>query len=278
MAGNVVLTSTEFWMMIGIMTVGIILTLLLAFILKWTPAWTFFKARLKKVPVGRLFSRFGAIKYVLLKNPWRGTADIQDKACKGSIELTPESGVTEMKSGVKVFDVFTEFATSIPHEYAIIIEQMRDKGLKIDDWKDYAFYVQLSHPVHGQKMIDAETDETRKAKLIKFQKQLQKLEVHLVPFKTYKISSLANMFPFNVRPEYIQAKVIYAVTEKIKSMALDKQKLVTIGIFLIIVSIAAVILWKFLGTPNCPACQCMVKGAAGTIQTVANATQGNMTF
>ena len=275
---DVTLFQHEFYIMIGVMVFGILMTILLAFILKWTPAWTFFKARLQKVPVGRLISRFGSGKYVLLKNPWMGTADIKDKACKGSIELTPDTGISDVKSGVKVFDLFSEFAATIPPEYSAAVNHLREIGLTINDWSDYAFYVELSHPVLSEKIIKNSKNEAEKEKLRKLRTELQRLDVEITPLKTYKLSNLANMFPFNVRPEYIQAKVIYAVTEKIKSMALDKQKLVTIGIFLIIVSIAAVILWKFLGTPNCPACQCVVQGAKGTIQTISNSTQGNLTF
>jgi hypothetical protein len=275
---DIVLFQHEFYIMIGIMVFTILMTILLGFILKWTPAWTFFKARLKKVPIARVLSRFGSSKFTLAKNPWRGTADLDDKSCKGSIELTPNTGITDVKSGVKVFDLFSEFASTIPPEYSIIVQELREKGLKIESWTDYEFYVKLSHPVHGQKLIDAAKTEDKKTKLRAFQKKLQELDIEIKPFKTYKLSNLAHMFPFNVRPEYIQAKVIYAVTEKIKSMGLNKDRMIAIGVFIILAAIGVMIIVKFVKEPNCPACQCLLEGAAGTIQTIGNATKGNISF
>lgn len=267
---DMVISKIEFYVFLFFIFLAILFGLMLLFMTLWTPALTFFKARIKKLPIIRLMNRAGMSKYMIMKDVWKGTGDV---AKIGTFQLSDKSGITDVKSGVKVFDGFSEFGLTIPEDYAAIIQELRQAGLTINSWNDYKFYLDLVNPLKTQGILDKAKDEKDKARLMKVRDTLREHKVVLKPFKTYKFSDLVQMFPNNVRPEFIEARVIYKVASKIKSMKLDRQWLMYLGIFLVIATICLIIILKFAKTPTCPSCVCELREIGGIItQTAQNLT------
>jgi hypothetical protein len=182
--------------------------------------------------------------------------------------------MTDVKSGVRIFDGFSEFGATIPETYAPIIQELRTAGLIINSWNDYKFYLDLVNPLTTGNILGKAKDEKDKERLIDIRTKLRAYKFGIKPFKTYRMADLVQMFPNNVRPEFIEARVIYKVASKIKSMKLDRQWLLYLGIFLIIAAIVVIIIVKFAKEPTCPAVICQMQEVGGIIK----ATAQNMTF
>jgi hypothetical protein len=271
MAAEMVIGRTEFYVFLFFIFLAILFGIVLLLMVLWTPALTFFKARLKKIPIIRLMNRAGMSKYMLMTDVWKGTGDVKKI---GTFQLSDKSGMTDVKSGVKVFDGFSEFGATIPENYAPIVQELRTAGLVINSWNDYKFYLDLVNPLTTENILAKAKDEKDKARLIDIRTKLREHKINIKPFQTYKMADLVQMFPNNVRPEFIEARVIYKVASKIKAMKLDRQWLLILGVFLIIATICLIIILKFAKTPDCPAVICTMQEIGGIVK----ATAQNMTI
>ena len=72
--------------------------------------------------------------------------------------------------------------------------------------------------------------------------------IMIEPYETFKIHDLANMFPYNITPALIESKIQHAIALK-QSMLnrLTPQFVIMFIMIIIAVTIAAVIIWKFMG-------------------------------
>ena len=91
--------------------------------------------------------------------------------------------------------------------------------------------------------IELEKLEKKEDKLFEKEKKIE-----VLPYQTFKISDLANMFPFNITPALNESKIAHAVAAKQRMFnSMNPQMAMMIITILMGGVIAAVIAWKFIG-------------------------------
>jgi len=272
MAGEIILIQYEFYTLIFGWVMAVLFGFLTLASFKFTPARVFLKAWLKKAPVAWVKDRTGRGIFLVGKESDPGTIDLKGV---GTVQLTEGSMVRESNSRAPVFDVFAEMGTSIPKEYAAIIQELREKGLKINKFSDYKHLVDLvADEKYASQFLEKIKDEKKKEEIRKGIEVAKKMEIKVMPFKTYKVHELAYMFPNNISPVYMDAKVTNAVNRVLKKEKTKKEFLIYAAVAVLILVIAAYMLLKLFKSPE-P--QVIVK----TIETgvrVSQSATGNLTL
>ena len=290
MGQQILLSINEFYAYSSGWVLAVIFALILIFIIKFTPAKTFFKAMIKKKPIAWVKYRPGVGEFLISDDTSPGSMEVKNL---GYVHMTEGSQVREKRSKVTVYDVFAEYGASIPEQYAPLIQELREEGFKINTFKDYKHLVDLvSRPEYldeyiqkllnrinshkkGMKKItsflkkntdDELRDEIRKARQDK--ENLKDLEIKILPYKTYKMHDLASMFPNNVSPVYVEAKVTNAVYQKMKKMRMGHQLLVYGAFACLVLIIGIVILLRVIQQPE----------PKVIIQTIQAANQSGLIF
>lgn len=243
------MSPEQIMLMIYIMY-GVIAFLLITiiFILWKTPALTFLKASLTKRPLIYVMGK-DHMGYFRSFKPASGTAYIKGM---GLFNLTENSHTLENGSKIPLYFAFRDLAATLLPEYPAIIQEIREKGLLVNNLEDIDSYL---------KKIRAGT--------------VKNPEIQIKPFKTYKFHDLANMFPYNIDPSFIDSTVQCEVSKFIKTMKFGQLAIGTIVIMVIVGAVAIFILnMAFSGSIAAGDCESMIRAACGgakpMVETVVN--------
>lgn len=233
-------------MFIGLMAVIAIESLLIVFMVWKTPVLTFLKAAIVKKPLMYIIGkdRMGTFKQFESKS---GAARIKNE---GLFHLTENSHTLESGSKVPIYFAFRDIAATLLPEYPAIIQELREKGLVINNIEDIERYI--------VKIKDGMQED---------------LPVKVNAFKTYKFHDLENMFPFNLDPTFIDATVQSEITKGLKLMKMAPAIMGGIISLILVSAVAVIIIQKaFKGTMDPGDCQAMVSAAKCTGQVVQGVT------
>lgn len=220
------------------------LTLFLVFIIWKTPALSFLTASLLKRPLMYIIGK-DHMGYFKTFTPKNGAASIRGA---GLFHLTENSHTLEGGSKIPIYFAFRDLAATLLPEYPGIIQEIREAGFKINSLEDVSYYIQ---------MIKRD--------------QMDTYPIKVKPFKTYKFHDLANMFPYNLDPTFIDSTVQCEVAKFTKMMKSAPMVITTIVILLIVAAIAVLIIERAykgqvdgkICTDMVAAAKCIVYGPGG---------------
>lgn len=267
MEGVIGVSQFEFWALLFGWVLAVLFGLITIACLKVTPAKTFLVAWLRKKQVASITYRTGIREFAVAENNDPGSMDVRGN---GSFLLTEGSQSIERSSRVPMYDCFSEYGASIPKEYVPIIQEIKEAGFSIVTFDDYLHLIKL---VNDEKYREDFLSKYEGAALKVAKKnvdKLAKLKIDVKPYKSYGLKELADFFPNNISPVYIDAKVTNATNRLVNKMKLNSQFLIYAGIAALLVVTAIVILVKVL-----PQQQCDPKVIVQTIETgvqLANST------
>lgn len=249
----IALSTMEFWIFAMGWVVSVLFLFLIVLFIKFTPAKVFLKAWLTRSAVSWVKFRTGLGEFRNSKSTDPGSIDVKNL---GFVQLVEGSQVLERNSKCPVYDVFGEYGTSIPKEYPAIIQELRDAGYVVNSFRDYSHLVRLtSDEVYASEYVDSLKGDKKKEAIQQI-KYLKALEIKIKPYKTYKVHELAFMFPNNISPVYVDAKVTNAVS-RIRNKEKFQQQMLIYGSFAVLVLlIGLVIFMKLIKAPNCPSVEC----------------------
>lgn len=259
----IMIETWEFWAgIVGWVTSSIFFLLFFA-CMKLTPAKAFIKAWFSKGYVFWVKNKAGIGEFKSGKMDNTGFAKIKGL---GPVMITENSQVREDRSGRPVFDLFSEYGATISQEYGPMIQEIREKGLVVNNFDDYEHYVKLAtEPNYIDQYIERHNHVlvdpvAAKKEMQDTKKKLEGMKLEIKPNKTYSFHQLAHMFPSNFTPVYVEAQTEEAALQA-KKQALKNINFTTIAMGVLIIIVALVIFLKTFRPPACPACQCMVETA-----------------
>ena len=192
-------------------------TLLLLFIVIKTPALTFLAASFFKKSIMIIVGRDKISSFKTFKREF-GSAHIKKE---GLYNLTENSHMLDDKSKVPMYLSYRDFAGTLDITYPCLLQELREKGLKISTIEDY------------KDLLKRSNVELK-----------QKLPLETKQFKTYKINDLENMFPFNIDPTFVEAQVQGKLAKFNRLMKAAPMALMGIVILLVVAAITVFILQR----------------------------------
>lgn len=248
MASIIPLQPYEFWGMLFGWVFAVLFGLMTFAYIKLTPAKVFLKAWLSKRPVAWVKYRTGIGEFKVGKEDDPGSMDVDGL---GYVSLTEGSQVREKRSGRAVFDVFGEYGATIPKEYAPIIQELREAGFKINTFKDYQHLILLaSNEKYEEDYLNSFQFDFEKKEAKERISKIKKLKIEVKPYKSYSTHDLAYMFPNNISPVYVDAKVTNAVNRNLKKMKFNQQMWLYVGMGALLITLAIVIIFKVIKQPE----------------------------
>ena len=259
-----VITNNQYYIFIGVFVVMCIFFLLLLMVSFFTPAIIFLKAKLKKASLIYTVNRGQTGEFLVATGKYQGIADVPKV---GPFIVTEGSHTIEKKSKVPFYFAFGEFASTLPLEYAYIVQELRGDGeRKITNIDDLAKYVGMEFSDTTKAWVQSKNKEEKE----------KELKVEIKPYKTIKIHDLAFMFPFNVTPALMESKTQHMIG--LKMSMFNKMNMQYVLMFIMILMgtvLAAVIAFKFLKTGDTTGA---VQGGTTIIERIVQvAPIGNMT-
>jgi len=210
-------------------------TLMLVFIIWKTPAMKFLSASMTKSPLMYIIGkdRMGYFKTFKSAN---GAAKLGKD---GLYHLTENSHTLEAGSKTPIYFAFRDLAATLLPEYPAIVQELREKGIVINNVEDINKYI---------KQIKAGIHED--------------LPVTVQPYKTYKFHDLENMFPNNLDPTFLDATVQSEVSRNLKMMKNGPMMMGGLVILIFVGALAIFIINRsFKGCIDPNECQAMVSAA-----------------
>jgi len=224
-------------------------TLILIFICWKTPALTFLKASLLKCPVMYIIGKDHMGSFRTFK-PQHGAGYIRNV---GLFHLTENSHTLESGAKIPIYFAFQDLAATLLPEYPAIIQEIREEGFKVTTLDDVSGYL----------------NQIKKGMRSSF-------PIKVKPFKTYKFHDLANMFPYNLDPTFIDSTVQCEVSKFTKIMKMGPMAMMGIVTLLIVAAIAVFIIQRAfkgqVGAGDCAKMVAAAKCAVGAVQTFVNTT------
>lgn len=235
---------------------------------RWTPAFTFFKAWLKGLPVAWVRYRHGIGEFKTGVSKYPGCMDV---AKLGSVLMTEGSQVFERKSKVPVYEVFAEYGAALPKEYEPILVELRKHGFNISNFEEYNQLVLLSRDkVYVENFLSELKTKEEKNDWKKKIDVLKGLKLEVKTYAAYNVRDLADFFPNNINPTWIEALKTNAVMMAQKRNKMNMQLLIVAAIAFAIIVGALLI---FLKVYHQPAPQVIVQ----TIETGVQLANGSVT-
>lgn len=183
---------------------------------KFTPAWTFLRAKFGGKPVIATQNRDS---FADLQTGDR-IHDGRTKVKGYPVSLVEGSHMIERKSKVAMFFRFGNMGINTNMEYPAIIAELAEKGIVIKKFDELDHLVKLtSDEQYRDKYLAEITDEAEREKEKKRIEKIGQLEIDIKPWKSYKLMELQNLFPFNVNSDFIEA-----ITEEEINLAIKKLK------------------------------------------------------
>jgi hypothetical protein len=221
-------------------------SLLLVLIMWKTPAFTFLMASLLKKNVMYVIGkdRLSFFKTFKAEN---GAAKLGKE---GIYNLTENSHTLEAGSKIPIYFAFRDLAATLLPEYPAIIQEIREKGIIINNIEDVHDYI---------------------AGIKKGMKENLPIQVHA--YKTYKFHDLENMFPNNIDPTFIDSTVQCEISKGLKMMKMTPM-LLGGGIMIIMVGAVAVFIINkaFKGSLSVEDCTAMIQAGKVASQAILNST------
>jgi hypothetical protein len=247
---------------------AIMMTVLFFFLVSKTPAGTWLKAIMGN-------------KKILLTRDKSGSAHFEAVRDEkeflisnfGPVAKSEDSSFIEDKSKMRIFECFSEIGFTVSEHYAPILNELRDLGINIQKFGQY------------EKLLKILSDKNKRAK---FKKQIiakypdKEEEINRVitdegisikTNKTYNFHKLADMFPYNVHPGYIQTLINNEVQRILKNeKGLKAMKWAGIGLAVLLVLIGFVIVWQTIGGGDAGTTEVICRAASGGVEQAANKT------
>lgn len=261
------LPVTQFYMLIGAAGAAIIFFFILVLMIKFTPAKPFLKAWITRTPVFRAAYRTGFAEFLNGRIDANGMAKAKGI---GPVQLTENSQYIEKNSKCAVYEMFAEYGATIPKEYAAILQELRERGIKIRNYDDYRTVIELATDskavakyLEGLKGEDLKNAQKKVA-------ELQDLKVELKKFKSYAMHDMAFMFPNNISPLYTDAIITTEVMRERKNSKLQKELLIVVGVtvFIILIGVAIYFNVKPAAAPAKVVCEVAQKGVEYVVQNI----------
>lgn len=224
-------------------------TLMLIFIIWKTPAMTFLKASLLKSPIMYVIGKDHMGIFRTFK-PQNGAGYIKKV---GLFHLTESSHTLEAGSKIPIYFAFRDLAATLLPEYPAIIQEIRENGFHVTTLDDVTGY------------------------LTKIKKgMMESVPIKIKPYKTYKFHDLANLFPYNLDPTFIDSTVQCEVSKFTKIMKVGPMAMMGLVTLLIVAAISVFIIQRaFKGQVGAADCAKMVSAAkcsVSAVQTIINTT------
>ena len=218
---------------IGLMVALSIESIILVLILWKTPAFTFLKASVLKKNVMYVIGKDRLSHFKTFKAE-NGSAKLGKE---GIYNLTENSHTLEDGSKIPIYFAFRDLAATLLPEYPAIIQELREKGIVINNIEDVNNYIK-----DIKKGIKDD------------------LPVQVHAYKTYKFHDLENMFPNNLDPTFIDATVQCEISKGLKLMKMTPA-LIGGGIMIIMVSAVAIFIINkaFSGSLSVEDCTAMIE-------------------
>lgn len=229
---NIVDTIT-FFIAIGLNGIFILFFMLVAI---KTPAFTFLKAWIKRVPIMLLFGKEQIFKIIAVKK-----SDIDSIMTKQGIYFkTQDSCLLEEKTKTPTFFSFSRVGATMPPTFPAIIQNIKEKGQNLHNFEDFK-----------KVILD------------------NNIEIDIQPFKTLRMHDVANMFPFNVDPAFVEEKISNEVKKNSKLFGMVNNPVLLLAGGIAVCGIIALI---WLITKGKIDCNCIAP-----IQTGIQTIQSNLT-
>jgi len=233
-------------MFVGLLATIAIQSLALIFIFWKTPALTFLKASLLKKPLMYIIGKDRMGKFCTFKSE-SGAAKVGKD---GLFHLTENSHTLEAGSKTPIYFAFRDLAATLLPEYPAIIQEIREKGIVINNIEDVQFYI--------EKIKKNVTTD---------------LPIDVKAYKTYKFHDLENMFPNNLDPTFIDATVQCEVSKGLKMIRNTPLMLTGLVMLIMAAGVSVFIMQKAfsgktLTVQECNAMISAVKSVAPVIQNV----------
>ncbi|KKK68795.1 hypothetical protein LCGC14_2940450, partial [marine sediment metagenome] len=122
-----VITNTQYYIFIAIFFIAAILLLIVLMVGFLTPAIIFLKAKLVKGSLIYSVNRGQMGRFLIASNKFQGIADVPKV---GPFIITENSHTIEHKSKTPFYFAFGEFAATLPLDFVMIVQKLREKGKK----------------------------------------------------------------------------------------------------------------------------------------------------
>ena len=218
---------------------------MLVFIAWKTPALTFLKASLFKKPMMYIIGkdRLGYFKTFKAAN---GAGKVGKD---GLFSLTENSHTLEAGAKIPIYFAFRDLAATLLPEYPAIIQEIREKGVIVNNIEDINNYIKR---IKEGLMSD--------------------FPVEVKPYKTYKFHDLENLFPNNLDPTFIDATVQCEISKGLKTMKMLPLAIGGVVTLVMISAIAVFIMQRaFKGCIGAAECANMVTAAKCTVPQMVQA-------
>ena len=227
------ITPQQVILMIYIMY-GIIgfLMLILVLIIWKTPALVFLKSSMFKKPLMYVINKDHSANFYTF-SPKNGAGHVRRV---GIFNLTENSHTLEAGTKTPIYFAFRDLAATLSPEYPAIIQEIRESGLKINNIDDIKDYI--------EKIKDGVASD---------------FPVKVHTFKTYRFHDLANMFPNNLDPTFIDSTIECEIAKSIKFTKMAPMAIGSIIALIIVGALAFYIMnMSFQGKITTKDCQALV--------------------
>jgi len=189
----------------------------------------------------------------------------------GHIMLTEGSHVNDAKSKLPVFTAFTEYATSIPVDYPAVLQELRETGFALTKWKDYKEFLDAAQAEDRDALRDLLAEDVDDEE----QAVSSALEgVTVSNEKTYKASQLADMFPNNIHPSMLEAKIENEVQRRIDNDGTDWTTIGGWATVILAICIGGAVAYEMSqGSPGQVTCEVVERG----VRNATEAASSNIT-
>lgn len=239
------LTSIEFYILLGGWVFTTFLGLITFAVFKFTPAKVFLKAVLSKGGVAQCITTSGMSEFKQITRIEKGFLEIKGL---GNAFQTPNSHLLDAKAKVPMFTIFSNYGYSIDRDYNCIVQELREKGLQINNYDDYIKYLILAK---DEELLENSIEHQQLSKQeIEIINLIKNKGVDLKSFKTYNLKDLYFMFPNNVNIDIVDAKVLEEVNRRERKNKEKMMNLIYVAMSVLIIVIAVVIFLKVYKTPE----------------------------
>ena len=231
--------------------------LFLVFMSLMTPAMTFLKAKFTKQPLIYIVGRDQRARFARGKVQQSGIADVKGV---GPFILSERSHTIDTKSGLPIFYAFAGYAATPPPDWVAVMERLREMGFELNYWRDYDMLVKASTGKKPKLDVQVEKDAWEKLREVlrslssmdtmtdeEMLEQASKLQLEIIPARTFKLHDLVNMFPYTLTPELVESQTQYKLQEQRRRLErISREQAMIYLMILFGFALASFIAYKFL--------------------------------
>jgi len=230
---------------------SLLLFVLLIMVFASTPALQFLKAKVGKKPLLKINFPSGFCLFKAGSNQL-GNSCVVNK--HGVYTLVEGSQTYDKASGVSVYEVFTESSSTIPLEYVCMVQELREKGFVLRNFEDYSRILKLkSDETFRSSERASKKDKEAQEKFDILMAELDKMELYIKPFKSYKVHELSNMFPNDMNPAFVEEYAITYETASTKKKKILNEMFIYVGVGVLVLVIAGYVAYRLMSGDTAPA-------------------------